>query len=142
MGRPPALPHCWKPLRTRLNIGLSTSQTCRMESPAIFGNARKWPFTRELPYTTQTNLCRPPLETIVAPSRPGVTPPRCAGPSPSSASPASGKFSTGTWNPADIAAALQCLRFGYNRRQLVALDEEVSDFLLAAVTARQGGRSR
>jgi hypothetical protein len=30
----------------------------------------------------------------------------------------------------------------YNRRQLVALDEEVRDFLLAAVTARQGGRSR
>jgi hypothetical protein len=26
--------------------------------------------------------------------------------------------------PADIAAALQRLRFGYNRRQLVALDEE------------------
>jgi hypothetical protein len=44
--------------------------------------------------------------------------------------------------PADIAAALQRLRFGYNRRQLVALDEEVRDFLLAAVTARQGGRSR
>jgi hypothetical protein len=43
---------------------------------------------------------------------------------------------------ADIAAALQRLRFGYNRRQLVALDEEVRDFLLAAVTARQGGRSR
>ena len=38
--------------------------------------------------------------------------------------------------PADIAAALQRLRFGYNRRQLVALDEEVRDFLLAAVTAR------
>jgi hypothetical protein len=38
--------------------------------------------------------------------------------------------------------ALQRLRFGYNRRQLVALDEEVRDFLLAAVMARQGGRSR
>jgi hypothetical protein len=43
--------------------------------------------------------------------------------------------------PADIAAALQRLRFGYNRRQLVALDEEVRDFLLAAVTpGRAGGR--
>ena len=43
---------------------------------------------------------------------------------------------------AEIVEALALLRFTGNEPRLVALDRDVRDYLLAAVTARQGARTR